>query len=153
MLSRTDLPPVTSLTEAARRRLEKPQLQAFLCCDWVNTTENGKANLIGIFDRLLVSGVPTSSPSFFLYARIALAAPVPIAVRILGPSGEEVGRLDGMPVEELSEEFGAVSLQTMLRMKFPINTLGTHWLELHADNELLTTLPLAVDISPFKVGP
>lgn len=72
-------------------------------CDYALTSQQGKLSVMGIFDRVFVSQLPTKYPRFFVVAILSAAAgrKSALQVQMLDPKGEPV-----LPSREVSVTFG-----------------------------------------------
>ena len=122
-----------------------PEVHAFVLCDWANQTGDGKTNLIGIFDRILVSALPTPSPSFFVYARVLRGPVGELTITIIDPSNNEVGSI-GTEWEKPfgPDEPGFVSF--IGRMRFQVEQAGVFRFRAHSEARQLAEMPLVVEL-------
>jgi hypothetical protein len=95
--------------------------------DAANLTENGKLNILGIFDRFTLGpGFPATSPTFSIIIRVA-AHPSELgkhdlALRIANADGKEVGKLKGrfeVRREKTSPQPARVPLILQAQVKIP----------------------------------
>lgn len=66
----------------------RPRLLSLLFCDFANRTDDGKMNLIGVFDRIFVHPEERKSPPFILYGRSAQTFEDNLWVRVFDPDNE-----------------------------------------------------------------
>lgn len=135
------------------------RLTAALLADYVNTTADGKLNILGVFERMIATRIPVTHRSLYLVARfearvtegtrhtvqVALVdtdglevvpklAPIPLNFRIMGP---------GRPLRaQLLLEFSDVRL--------PV--LGEYDFHIFVDGEYLESVPLYLESVPEPAG-
>jgi hypothetical protein len=129
----------------------KPRLLALVTADWANLTQDGKPNVIGVFDRIFVSKLPHDSPRFFLYARLTLPRSGRLALVIRAPDGSALGEVD-VEVHRSSEtsearEPDCLDFVTPL-VKLGLPVTGVYQIDAYFDGELLGQAPLIVAERP-----
>lgn len=123
----------------------RPRLIAILFCDWANQTIDDKANLIGIFDRILMAGRSSVTPIFTLFIRLAQVTDGPVHLRIIDPSGK-LG-LDGtiQPEHVAVNEKEATYVQLIAPMQFEAAQAGIYWFDVSYQGKSLGAAPLVVE--------
>src|SRR3712207_6782641 len=112
----------------------RPRVLAILLCDWANQTDDGKTNLSGIFDRLLVREIPGAAAPVHLYVRFANLTPGQIEIVVLAPDGAEAAKLSArfghVTWGETQPMEGALNFaQLLTRVALQITSPGVHWID------------------------
>ena len=134
------------------------QVKLAVLADYANVTAEGKLNILGIFDRINVSGLPAVHPQMQFVMRLE-AHPAEkdrvhsIEVRLHDPDGETVFELKG----EMVPRGGAPGQTIAANQIITINNLslsktGEHSFVVFVDNDLKTEVPLLVVEVP-KLAP
>ncbi len=150
-----NVPPKANLPEILRRYTEvldlprvrkAPRLLSLLFCDFTNTTNDNKTNLLGIFDRVFVHPEKKQSPRFIVYGRVAEALQSPLVLRVFDP--------DNTPQAELSFEPPAMptdrdpnlpnQIQFMLSLAMKFEKQGTYWFDISYQDSSLGGAGLVV---------
>ena len=124
------------------------QCLAFLLCDKASKSPEGKANLEGVFDRIVTPQLPTPRPQFFFsYYQAALDQPCAVVLKLFGPDGDEIR---GAWRDEIREAGLVQSVWTLTTTLF--KHPGTYRLELRqirrdATESVLISRELVVDQS------
>lgn len=63
---------------------------AFLLCDSASTGTDGKVNLHGLFDRIVVPRDPVPRKIIFVFYKIEAEQPCTLCLRVLDPRGAEI---------------------------------------------------------------
>ena len=79
----------------------KSRLLSVVFCDFANRTNDGKVNLLGIFDRIYVHPDNKISPPFILYARTAETFEDNLWVRVFDPDDKPVAEIRFDPPTEV----------------------------------------------------
>ncbi|MDQ5847277.1 MAG: hypothetical protein M3539_18480 [Acidobacteriota bacterium] len=72
---------------------KRPRLLSLLFCDFHNLTVDGKANVIGIFDRIYVRPDAPRTPRFVLYGRTAETFNDILWIRVFDPDNKPVAEI------------------------------------------------------------
>ncbi|MCS6771455.1 MAG: hypothetical protein NZ740_05450 [Kiritimatiellae bacterium] len=125
----------------------QPDLQAAILCDDVRQERNGKFILIGLFDAIMVSSLPTRYPRLFMVTRWCSGmGTFQQRTRILKP--DEVSVLvegQNIPVNLPNSEATATNVEIFLNVEFQQE--GVHWVEILLDGDLKIRYPLRVGIA------
>src|SRR5205085_8899356 len=116
---------------------KKPRLLAILFCDFSNSTEHGKANLLGIFDRIYVHPDNKMTPKFILYVRTAETIPGSVEITILNPEGKSLG---SMGYDANAVEFTPnlpAQMQLVLPFSFIAEVEGVYWFNVSYNEETI----------------
>jgi hypothetical protein len=130
-----------------------PDLQTSLLCDDVRQERNGKFILIGIFDGLFLSQLPGVFPRLCLVNRWCCGqGGFQQRSRLLAPDGTTV-ICEGQPVPiQLPDENQiATTVEVFVNLQF--QAAGTHWVEVHLDQQLRLRYPLHVRPIPPQSPP
>lgn len=76
-------------------------MRVLLCklCEYVCKLENGRHNLVGVFDDIRIPNVPLDHPPFFLvfqleFEKDEMGQKLEVAVRLVDPANKEILRSD-----------------------------------------------------------
>ena len=122
--------------------------------DYANISREGKLNVMGIFDRVMVRQLPGRLPPTHLVIRLdAGAAEMDvehgIRVQLTGPDGEALFHIDGAFTPRGAEPGLAVSVNHIINIgNLPIQKEGGHRVVVWVDGELKREVPLQVTKVP-----
>ncbi len=120
-----------------------------LFADAANLSQEGKLNILGVFDALQVGALPAVHPRATLVVRLKAepedAGVHSIAFGWAGPQGEEIWSSSG-ELEVGTPPPGAtdVDIPVIAAIDLPIQEAGTHAMRIDLDGELRTELHLHV---------
>jgi hypothetical protein len=120
-----------------------------LFADAANISQEGKLNILGVFDALQVGTLPTVHPRATLIVRLkALADDVgrhTLALTWVGPAGDELWSSSG-ELEVGAPPPGAAELDVpvIAAIDLPIQEAGTHGMRVAVDGEFCAELLLHV---------
>jgi uncharacterized protein DUF6941 len=136
-----DTPPVDVHKERA-----KPRLVSILFCDDWTETEDGKTTLTGIFDRIYVHSKGRLTPKFGLFIRTVDTKEEGLRVRIFDPDGSPVMGFDFADIEAgvFTHNLPA-NIQSVIRIRFPVNTEGVYWFHVIYKGESLGGAGLVIE--------
>lgn len=121
-----------------------PDLQSSLLCDDVRQERNGKFILIGIFDGLALTNIPSKFPRICIVNRWCTGAGTfTQSTRIMKPNGIDplaVGK--DVPVTLRDDTQSATSVEIFMNLN--IETEGTYWIEIFLNNHLRLRYPLSI---------
>jgi hypothetical protein len=129
----------------------KPRLLALLFCDYMNRTDEGKINLIGIFDRIYVHPEKKKTPRFGLYIRFAEALDGPVTLTVFEPMGQPVFGLQfdpNVPQFEADPERRSEyprQIQSILVMQFEAKIEGVYWFDISYRSQSLGGASLPIE--------
>jgi hypothetical protein len=124
-----------------------------LFCDAANLSQEGKLNILGVFDAVQVATVPTVHPRAHLVVRFkgrrADIGTHTVALRWSGPGGKELwssgGELDvGTPPPGVME----MDLPLIAAIDLPIETTGAHTMTIALDGTRQADITLQVRSGP-----
>ncbi len=132
-----------------------------LFADAANLSQEGKLNVLGVFDALHVGGVPAVHPRATLVVRLK-ASPEDAGMHALSfawmsPGGEEIWSSSG-EVEVHAPPPGTteVDIPVIAAIDLPISEGGLHVMRVELDNEVEAEVTLHVHIggavAPMAVG-
>ena len=121
-----------------------PDLQASVLCDDVRQERNGKFMLIGIFDGLVQAVNQPVCPRICLMNRWCMGeGDFTQRTRIVAPDGVTVvGEGQPVPIKLSSDQQIATTVEVFINLAF--HQAGTHWVEIHLDQQLRMRYPLHV---------
>jgi hypothetical protein len=118
-----------------------------LLCDAATVDASGKLNILGVFDRIHAREFPARHARVCLVLRIAAvgsdAGEHEARIRLVGPDGEDLVRLDGglqvgpAPTDDTTRIPHVLNLDGLV---FP--TAGTYRFEVEVDGSAMASLPL-----------
>jgi hypothetical protein len=120
-----------------------------LFADSANISQEGKLNILGVFDALQVAQLPTVHPRATMVVRLKAlpddAGRHTLAFAWIGPSGDEMwsstGELEvGAPPQGATE----LDVPVIAAIDLPINSAGTHVMRVALDGDLCAELLLHV---------
>ncbi|HEV2880577.1 MAG TPA: hypothetical protein VGX24_04660 [Pyrinomonadaceae bacterium] len=123
-----------------------PRLVSLLFCDFWNQAEDGKINLIGIFDRIYVHSKGRLTPYFVLFIRSVDTIEESLKVRVFAPDDSPVVGID-------FDDFDAsvftpnlpANVQSILKIRFPVESQGVYWFNVFYKGESLGGAGLVVE--------
>jgi hypothetical protein len=130
-----------------------PDLQSAILCDDVRQERNGKFILIGLFDAIVIQGLPVRYPRLFMVTRWCSGeGEFKQRSRILRPD-QATTLVEGqnIPVRLPNPESTATNVEVFLNVEFQQE--GTHWVEVLLDNDLKIRYPLRVAIAAKQQPP
>ena len=120
-----------------------------LFADAANISQEGKLNILGVFDALQVATIPAVHPRATMIVRLKAspedAGRHTLAFQWVGPSGEEIWSSSG-ELEVGTPPAGASDLDVpvIAAVDLPIQTSGTHVMRVALDGDLCAELLLHV---------
>src|SRR5262249_48726171 len=120
-----------------------------LFADAANLSQEGKLNILGVFDALQVGALPAVHPRATLVVRLKAdhedAGSHTLAFGWAGPGGDEIWSSSG-EVEVGNPTPGAfeVDIPVIAAIDLPIQQAGTHTMRIELDGELRSELYLHV---------
>lgn len=128
------------------------QLTAGLLADGANIAADGKLNLLGVFDRIVASGIPFTHPSLFLIARFAArvseGSSHSLQIALVDADGQEVvPRTRPLPLtfglNGPGRPMTAQVIAQFVDLQLPV--FGEYDFHLHVDGEYTASIPLYVE--------
>lgn len=120
-----------------------------LFADAANLSQEGKLNVLGVFDALQIGSLPAVHPRATLVIRLKADSDDvglhTMAFGWVGPGGDEIWSSSG-EVEVGSPPPGAIEIDipVIAAIDLPIQQAGTHTMRIELDGELRTELNLHV---------
>jgi hypothetical protein len=120
-----------------------------LFADAANLSQEGKLNILGVFDAVQVGDFPTVHPRTTLVLRLkAEAADVGthrLGLRWLSPDGDELWSTEGeINVGGPPDASGEVDLPLIAALDLPLDEAGEYSMEIELDGEPAADIPLHV---------
>lgn len=122
--------------------------------DYANISQEGKLNILGIFDRIAVADVPTSLPQmhFVLWLEAHPAErdrSHAVEIRLHDPDGQVVFEIKGEVVPRGGTQGQPVLTNQILGINnLRLKQVGGYMFVVFIDNDLKAEVPLVVDQSP-----
>lgn len=130
-------------TEVADARM-RPHLSAILFCTAANTTGDNKGNLLGVFDTIATSTIPSLAPCV-LYIKTANTVGANIEVVAIRPGKDRETVLSYPVALTGSPDFTQpVYVMNMVEMGIPVETEGVYWFEVWFKGECLGRASLKI---------
>ena len=130
-----------------------------LFADAANLSQEGKLNILGVFDAVQVGSLPTVHPRAHLVVRLkgerTDAGQHSVTLRWLNPEGNELwsstGELNiGLPPSGVTE----MDLPLLAALDLPIDRVGQYTLSIALDDQLQGSVPLQVRLgAPVIAAP
>lgn len=121
----------------------RPRLLALVFCDYGNVAQDGKFNVMGIFDRVVSPRFPHKF-TFYLYVRFMEVLRGEIEIECTAPSGRAVAKMIfPVPPEDTGDEH-PLFLQALARTNALLAEPGLHWFTVRYEGEELGRAPLNV---------
>lgn len=123
------------------------RIRLALLCDYALTSQDGKVSAIGMFTTINVASLPAVYPRFFVVVVAGLSAGYHSArISLLNPSGSPL--IPNGPEMTLEVPNGASDTNLIIGFdNLNFESAGLHQLQLHLDDQVVTTLPFAVMVS------
>ncbi len=121
-----------------------PRCIALLVCDYANMSDEGKHNVMGVFNQVIVRPPDLMSPRFYVYFSVEGFRTDPLRLCLLTPTGDEVvgGTLTPAPNDALPL-IGTVSAHVPFR--FEAKGPGLYRLELSCHGQVMASTPIMVE--------
>lgn len=129
-----------------------------LFADAANISQEGKLNILGVFDALQVAAVPTVHPRATLIVRLKAipedAGRHTLAFGWVSPGGDEIWSSSG-ELEVGQAPLGAAELDVpvIAQIDLPIQEAGTHVMRVQLDGDLCAELLLHVRAGSVAMPP
>jgi len=120
-----------------------------LFADAANLSQEGKLNILGVFDAVQVGELPTVHPRTTLVLRLkaeaADAGTHRLGLRWVSPEGEELWSTEGeMNVGAPADATGDVDFPLIAALDLPLDEPGEYAMEIELDGEAAAEIPLFV---------
>lgn len=107
----------------------KARLLALLFCDFTNTTNDKKPNLLGVFDRIYVDPEQPITPPFVAFIRVAEVTDS-FDITMIGPDDLPAFQIKSVPSGTAFTEGLPRQVQTAILLQFEIKREGVFWLDI-----------------------
>jgi hypothetical protein len=129
-----------------------------LFADAANLSQEGKLNVLGVFDAVQVGGLPTVHPRAHLVARItggrADAGAHVMRLTWRSPSGETIWTSDGeLRIEQAPPGVEQMDLPFIAALDLPLDRAGTFGLSIEIGGQQMANVPLQVRAAAPQAGP
>ena len=120
-------------------------------CDAANISQEGKLNILGVFDALQIGALPAVHPRATLVVRLKAedgdAGMHTLAFGWVGPAGEEIWSSSG-EIEVGTAPPGSyeVDIPVIAAIDLPLQQAGPHSMRVHLDGELRAEVMLHVRV-------
>ncbi len=126
------------------------QVKLAVVADHANVSSEGKLNILGIFDRIVVSDLPAVHPQMHLIVRLEAHPaerdrPHPVEVRLHDPDGQTVFELKGEVVPEGLAGETITANQIVGINNLVLAKAGEYVFVVFVDHDLKAETPLVVD--------
>lgn len=130
------------------QELEKPRLVSLLFYDFANRTGNGKLNILGVFDRIIVDAEKKRTRSFGMFIKTAETHEGIIRILILDPNRQLVAALDfGLAEKEFPKDEKYHIAQASGAIEFDTPVEGLYWFDVSYNGKSLGGTALRVDFT------
>ncbi len=126
------------------------QVKLAVVADHANVSSEGKLNILGIFDRIVVSDLPAVHPQMHLIVRLEAHPaerdrPHPVEVRLHDPDGQTIFELKGEVVPEGLAGETITANQIVGINNLVLAKTGEYVFVIFVDHDLKAETPLVVD--------
>ena len=134
------------------------QVSFALFADAANLSQEGKLNILGVFDAVQVGSLPTVHPRAHLVVRLkgtrADIGTHTVTLRWINPDDTELwnstGQLDiGAPPPGVTE----MDMPLIAALDLPIDRAGTYTMSIALDNSAVAKIALQVRTGPSPIAP
>lgn len=124
-----------------------PRMRMGVLCDHALISQDGKLSLIGIFDRIMVPGLPIQHPRFFVVAVFDMApGNYTVRVELLDPTGHNVLREQDVEIPVSVAGLGeSGNLLAELNM-LPLDFAGRYDFNLYVGENRAGTISLTIEV-------
>ncbi len=120
-----------------------------LFADAANLSQEGKLNILGVFDAVQVGELPTTHPRTTLVVRLKAEAEDAgahrLGLRWVSPEGAELWSTEGeVNIGTPADASGEVDLPLIAALDLPLDEPGEYAMEIQLDGEAAAEIPLHV---------
>jgi hypothetical protein len=129
-----------------------------LFADGANLSQEGKLNILGVFDAVQVGTMPALHPRAHLVVRLK-GTPLDagthrVALRWINPSGVELWSSDGqVDVATPPPTVTEMDIPLIAQLDLPLNEAGAYTMRILLNDEMHAEVPLFVRSAPPFVSP
>lgn len=126
------------------------QVSFALFADAANLSQEGKLNILGVFDAVQVASLPALHPRAHLVVRLKgvpaqAGASHRVTLNWLNPAGNELWSSDGqLDITPNSGPSGEVDIPIIASVDLPLDVPGVYRMRISVDTELRGEVPLHV---------
>lgn len=128
-----------------------------LLADAANLSQEGKLNILGVFDAVQVAGLPAVHPRASLVVHLKGDAKDvgrhSFGLRWRGPNGRELWSTEGELEVQPAPGGGALDLPVIAAVDLPLDAAGAYAMHVLLDGEQAATVPLHVRAPLPPVAP
>ena len=128
-----------------------------LLADAANLSQEGKLNILGVFDAVQVAGLPTVHPRASLVVHLKGDSQDVgrhrFGLRWVGPSGRELWNTEGELEVQAAAGGGAMDLPVIAALDLPLDVAGAYTMYVLLDGEQAATVPMHVRAPLPPVAP
>lgn len=128
-----------------------------LFADAANLSQEGKLNILGVFDAVQVGTLPTVHPRACLVVHlkgdIHDVGRHALALRWVGPSGQELWQTEGEMEVQAPPQGGSLDLPVIAALDLPLDEAGLYVMHVLLDQRPSATVPLRVRAALPPVPP
>lgn len=127
--------------------------------DSANVSREGKLNILGIFDRVMIRQLPGQLPPMHLVLRLEarpsdLGTEHTVQVRLAGPGGQAIFDINGTFTPRGRNADRTVAVNHIINFgPVPLQHAGPHQVLIRVDDELVREIPLLVVQAPRPPQP
>lgn len=128
------------------------QVKLAVLADYANVTAEGKLNILGIFDRISVTGIPAVHPQMHLILRLEAhpaerGRPHRVEIRLHDPDGATVFEVKGEVRPEGVPGRAIATNQILTLNNLQLAREGGYNFVVFVNNDLKTEVPLDVEVT------
>lgn len=132
--------------------LKKPRLVTIIFCDYASLAKDGKANLMGCFDRFFLKASAENTGTFWLYIRTAETWDGEVQFALVNAQNEPVAgfTFNTSEVVPLPSKDRPAFFQFIGQLAFAIAEPGFYWADVSFNGIPLGGTPLTIQYLPEK---
>lgn len=128
-----------------------------LFADAANLSQEGKLNILGVFDAVQVGGLPTVHPRATLVVHLKGdlhdVGRHTLTLRWVGPGGQELWQTEGDMQVQQPPDGGSIDLPVIAAVDLPLDESGMYVMHVLLDQRPSATVPLRVRAALPPVAP
>jgi hypothetical protein len=128
------------------------QVKLAVLADYANVTADGKLNILGIFDRISVTGIPVVHPQMHLILRLEAhpaerGRPHNVEIRLHDPDGSTVFEVKGDVLPDGPPGQTVATNQILTLNNLQLSKEGGYNFVVLVNNDLKSEVPLEVEVA------